>query len=72
MEIDASDFALGAILSQMGENEKIHPFAFYSKKLFAAEINYEIHHKVLFVNRADAPGKKMGRIPVHFPAARSL
>jgi hypothetical protein len=47
METDASDFALGAVLSQMGEDEKLHPIAFYSRKFSAAEINYEIHDKEL-------------------------
>ena len=47
METDASDFALGAVLSQMGKDEKFHPVAFYSRKFSAAEINYEIHDKEL-------------------------
>ena len=47
LETDASDFALGAVLSKMGEDEKLHPIAFYSRKFFAAEINYEIHDKEL-------------------------
>jgi hypothetical protein len=47
METDASDFALGAVLSQMGEDGKLHPIAFYSRKFSAAEINYEIHDKEL-------------------------
>ena len=45
LDIDASDFALGAVLSQMGVDEKLHPVAFYSRKFSAAEINYEIHDK---------------------------
>ena len=47
LETDASDFALGAVLSQMDEGEKLHPVAFYSRKFSAAEINYEIHDKEL-------------------------
>jgi hypothetical protein len=47
LETDASDFALGAILSQMGIDGKLHPVAFYSRKFSAAEINYEIHDKEL-------------------------
>ena len=47
LETDASDFALGAVLSQMGVDEKLHPVAFYSRKFSAAEINYEIHDKEL-------------------------
>jgi len=47
LETDASDFALGAVLSQMGIERKLHPVAFYSRKFSAAEINYEIHDKEL-------------------------
>ena len=47
LETDASDFALGAILSQTGEDERLHPVAFHSRKFSAAEINYEIHDKEL-------------------------
>jgi len=47
METDASDFALGAVLSQKGDDAKLHPVAFYSRKFSAAEINYEIHDKEL-------------------------
>jgi hypothetical protein len=45
MEIDESDFALGAVLLQMGTNDKLHPIAFHSRKFSTAEINYEIHDK---------------------------
>src|SRR5205085_10087672 len=31
VEMDASDFALGAILSQLCEDTKWHPIAFYSR-----------------------------------------
>jgi hypothetical protein len=47
LEADASDFALGSILSQQGNDEKLHPVAFHSRKFDAAEINYEIHDKEL-------------------------
>jgi len=40
VETDASDFALGAILSQFGIDGLLHPIAFYSRKLTSAEINY--------------------------------
>ena len=46
VEYDASDFAIGAILSQK-VNDKWHPVAFYSRKMNKAEINYEIHDKEL-------------------------
>ncbi|MBW0494016.1 hypothetical protein O181_033731 [Austropuccinia psidii MF-1] len=40
----ASDYALGAVLSQFSESGK-HPIAFDSCKLLPAEINYEINEK---------------------------
>ena len=47
IEADASDFALGSILSQIAEDGKLHPIAFHSRKFEAPEINYEIHDKEL-------------------------
>ena len=44
--MDASDFALGAILSQY-LGKRLHPVAFHSRKLNNAERNYEIHDKEL-------------------------
>ena len=43
LETDASDFALGAVLSQVCEDEKWHPVAFHSRKFSPAEINYDVH-----------------------------
>ena len=45
IEADVSDFSLGSILSQLGDDKKLHPVAFHSRKFNAAEINYEIHDK---------------------------
>jgi hypothetical protein len=47
IEADAFDFALGSILSQIGDDDKLHPVAFNSTKFEPAEINYEIHDKEL-------------------------
>ncbi len=47
METDASDFALGAILSQFGIDGLLHPVTFYSWKLTSAEINYQVYDKEL-------------------------
>ena len=47
MAADASNFALGSILSQQGDIEELHPVAFHLRKFDAAEINYEIHDKEL-------------------------
>jgi hypothetical protein len=47
IETDASDFALGRILSHTAEDKKLHPNAFHSRRFSPAEINYEIHDKEL-------------------------
>jgi hypothetical protein len=47
LECDASDFATGAILSQQGEDSKLHPVAYLSKSLSPAERNYDIFNKEL-------------------------
>ena len=46
VEADASDYAIGGILSQEWDG-KLHPIAYYSRKLTAPEINYEVHDKEL-------------------------
>jgi ribonuclease HI len=46
IEADSSDFATGAVLSQLSaEDQKWHPVAFLSKSLSETERNYEIHDK---------------------------
>jgi len=47
IETDASDFAIGAVLSQRDEENCLHPIAFHSCKFQPAEINYKIHDKKL-------------------------
>jgi hypothetical protein len=47
IEIDTSDFTLGAILSQKDEEGRLHLIAFHSPKFQPAEINYEVHAKDL-------------------------
>ncbi|MBW0523316.1 hypothetical protein O181_063031 [Austropuccinia psidii MF-1] len=44
LKTDASDYALGAVLSQVFDSGK-HPIAFERRKLIPAELNYEIHDK---------------------------
>ena len=44
IETDASNFALGCILSQKHEG-RLHPVAFHSRKMSPAERNYDIHDK---------------------------
>ena len=46
-ETDASNFALGSVLSQPNENGLLYPTAFHSRKFEAMEINYEVHDKEL-------------------------
>ena len=46
IEFDASDFAIGAVLSQEFECH-LHPDAFHCRKMNKHEINYEIHDKEL-------------------------
>jgi hypothetical protein len=45
LEVDSSNFASGAVLSQVGSDEKWHLVAFYSKSLSQVQHNYEIHDK---------------------------
>jgi len=45
IETDASDYALGAVLSQVPDDGRLHPVAFHSRMFKPAEINYDIHDK---------------------------
>lgn len=48
VETDASNFAVGCVLSQISNKDnKLHPVAFYSRSLSSAEINYTIYDKEL-------------------------
>jgi len=48
VETDSSNFAIGAILSQVSaKDNKSHPIAFYSRSLTQAEKNYPIYDKEL-------------------------
>ena len=49
IETDASDFAIGACLSQPSdpESKEFRPVCFYSRKLLPAEKNYHVHDKEL-------------------------
>ncbi|MBW0510609.1 hypothetical protein O181_050324 [Austropuccinia psidii MF-1] len=46
VETDASNYALGSVLSQVNDSGK-HPIAFDSCKLLPDELNYEVHDKEL-------------------------
>ena len=43
LEVDASGFAVGAVLLQKKEDGKRHPIGYYSSTLNEAERNYDIY-----------------------------
>lgn len=46
VEVDASNNGVGAVLSQrFGENEKMHPVTFFSKKPTPPERNYDVGNR---------------------------
>ena len=47
MEADASDYALGCILSLTNPDGELHPVCYYSRKFTLAELNYPIYDKEL-------------------------
>ncbi|KAI3364400.1 hypothetical protein L3Q82_010825 [Scortum barcoo] len=48
LEVDASDVGVGAVLSQRSlEDQKLHPCAFFSRRLSPAEKNYDIGNQEL-------------------------
>ncbi|KAG9186916.1 hypothetical protein G6011_01003 [Alternaria panax] len=47
VETDASDYALGAVLSQQCADKKWRPVFYHSRKFSGAELNYDVHDKEL-------------------------
>ena len=47
VETDASDYALGAVLSQQCPDGKWRPVFYHSRKFSGAELNYDVHDKEL-------------------------
>jgi hypothetical protein len=47
IETDASDYALGAILSLQTDSGEIHPMAFHSHTFMPPELKYNTHDKEL-------------------------
>jgi hypothetical protein len=45
MEVDASDFAVGGVLSQLQQDDRWHPIKFHSRGMDPAECNYQIYDK---------------------------
>ncbi|KAK3574553.1 hypothetical protein QTP86_009553 [Hemibagrus guttatus] len=53
VEVHTSCSGLGAVLSQRhGEPGKLHPCAFYSRKLMVAEVNYDVGNRELLAIKA--------------------
>jgi RNase H-like domain found in reverse transcriptase len=47
LEVDASRYAIGAILQQMDDSGKLHTVGYYSKALTDVERGYDIHDREL-------------------------
>ena len=47
VEANSLDYIIGRQLSQYDENRKLHPIAFFSKKLSSIQLNYPIYNKEL-------------------------
>jgi hypothetical protein len=47
VETDASNYALGAILSLFSDDGELHPIAFHSRTFISSELNYDTHDKEL-------------------------
>jgi len=47
VETDASDYALGAVLSQLCNDGKWRLVFYYSRKFSRVELNYNVHDKEL-------------------------
>ncbi len=47
VEVDASDVGIGAVLSQRGKNDRLHPCAFLSHRLSPTERNYHVGDREL-------------------------
>ncbi|MPV02328.1 hypothetical protein FVA96_24335, partial [Escherichia coli] len=53
VEVDASDVGVGAVLSQRAaDDQKLHPCAFFSRRLNPAERNYDIGNRELLAVKA--------------------
>jgi hypothetical protein len=47
IEVDASNYAIGAVLMQKGEKDILHPVAFFSKTMNNAQRNYDVYNREL-------------------------
>jgi hypothetical protein len=48
LETDASNFALGVVVSQLGKYNLFHPVGFHSCKFPLVKINYKVHDKKIW------------------------
>ena len=51
VEVDASETGVGAVLSQQAEDRKLYPCAFFSRRLTAAERNYDVGDRELLAGK---------------------
>jgi hypothetical protein len=65
VETDASDFALGAVLSQIQETKRLHLVAYHSRKFKPAEINYYVCYNETFKEWVHMPQAVTGEITVY-------
>jgi RNase H-like domain found in reverse transcriptase len=47
LKTDASDYAIGIYINQLGKDKKLYLITFHSKKMIPAETNYDIYDKEL-------------------------
>ena len=47
VEVNASNYAIGAVLMQWDEKNILHPVAFFSKTMNKAQCNYDVYNKEL-------------------------
>jgi hypothetical protein len=47
IEVDASNYAIGAVLMQKGDKDVLHPVAFFSKTMNDAQRNYDVYNREL-------------------------
>ena len=49
LEVDASNFALKEVPSQVDKDDLLHPVAFHNRKFNSIEVNYEIYDREMLI-----------------------